>query len=132
LLAETCALVHEGNSAAVLYRLLLPWAAFNVLAHPEVIRGSVSRYLGLLSSTLSRWEEAERHFEDGLEMNERMGARPWVAHTQHDYAAMLLARDEPGDREQASRLVREALATYRQLGMRDWADKADAIESRLS
>ena len=46
-----------------------------------------------------------------------MGSRPWLAHSQHDYAAMLLARDEPGDREQASRLVREALATYRQLGM---------------
>jgi hypothetical protein len=45
---------------------------------------------------------------------------------------MLLARDEPGDREQASGLVRDALATYRQLGMRHWAEKADATESRLS
>jgi hypothetical protein len=45
---------------------------------------------------------------------------------------MLLARDEPGDREQASGLVRDALATYRQLGMREWADKAVGVESCLS
>jgi hypothetical protein len=24
-----------------------------------------------------------------------MGARPWLAHTQHDYARMLLARGRP-------------------------------------
>jgi hypothetical protein len=44
---------------------------------------------------------------------------------------MLLARDEPGDREQASGLVRDALATYRQLGMRTWAEKVDAVGSDL-
>jgi hypothetical protein len=50
-------------------------------------------------------------------MNTRMGARPWLAHTQDDYARMLLARAGPGDRERAQELLDAALATYRELGM---------------
>ena len=50
---------------------------------------------------MERWEEAAQHFEDALAMNARMGARPWLAHTQHEYAVMLLARDQPGDRAQS-------------------------------
>jgi uncharacterized protein HemY len=80
---------------------------------------------------MSHWGQAESHFERALVMNAEMGARPWLAHSQYDYAAMLLARDEPGDREQASGLVRDALATYRQLGMRTWAEKVDAVGSDL-
>jgi hypothetical protein len=64
-------------------------------------------------------------------MNAEMGTRPWLAHSQHDYAAMLLARDEAKDRERASGLVGEAGATYRRLGMGNWADEADAMASRL-
>ena len=81
LLAETSALLGDSDSAAVLYRLLLPWAAFNAADHPEGFRGSISRYLGLLATTRQRWEEAELHFEDALATNARMGARPWLAHT---------------------------------------------------
>lgn len=52
-------------------------------------------------------------------MNTRMGARPWLVRTQGDYARMLLARDEPGDRGRAKELLDEARATYREPGMRD-------------
>src|SRR5206468_4109310 len=93
LLAETCALLGDAGAAPVLYELLDPWAAFNAADHPEGIRGSVSRYLGLLATTLERWSDAERHFEEALTMNERIGARPWLAYTQEDYARMLLARN---------------------------------------
>ena len=50
-------------------------------------------------------------------MNERMGARPWVAHTQADQVRMLLRRNAEGDRERAERLLSRAQATYRELGM---------------
>ena len=38
-------------------------------------------------------------------MNERMGARPFVARTQLAYATMLTRRDTAGDREQAQALA---------------------------
>jgi hypothetical protein len=81
-------------------------------------RGSVARFLGLLATVLSRYDDAERHFEDALQMNARIRARVWVAHTQHDYARMLVARDGPGDRERAAALAAQALATAREVGMK--------------
>jgi DNA-binding SARP family transcriptional activator/tetratricopeptide (TPR) repeat protein len=129
LLAETSALVRDIESARVLYRLLAPWAPRNAADEPEGFRGSVSRYLGVLATTMTRWNEAARHFEYALEMNERMGSRPWVAHTQRDYAQMLLARNEAGDDKQALELIRSSVATYRELGMSQWAHEASELES---
>jgi DNA-binding NarL/FixJ family response regulator len=54
-----------------------------------------------------------------------MGARPWLAHTQHDYAAMLTVRNQPGDADRAAALLQEALTTARELGMR-------ALEARIA
>jgi hypothetical protein len=41
-------------------------------------------------------------------MNRRMGALPWVAYTQLEFAKMRLGRDAPGDREAAHVTLREA------------------------
>ena len=127
LLAETSELLGDTDSAAILYRLLLPWGALNVVDQAEGIRGSLARYLGLLATTMRRSEEAELHFEDALEMNAQMGARPWLAHTQHDYARMLLARDGAGDRERAQEFIVAALATYRELSMESYAARASSL-----
>jgi tetratricopeptide (TPR) repeat protein len=107
--------------------LLVPWAEFNAGDHPEGIRGAVSRYLGLVATTTKRRDEAERHFESALTMNTRMGARPWLAHTQTDYAQMLHARNRPGDRERAQELLEPALGIYRELGMETYAAGAAAL-----
>ena len=56
-----------------------------------------------------------------------MGAWPWAAHTRHDHAAMLLARDGPGDRERAEGLLTDAISTYEELGMESWAKRAVAL-----
>ena len=60
LLAESAALLGDTSSAPLLYRLLLPYGEFNVENTADAIRGSVSRYLGLLATTLERWQDA-RH-----------------------------------------------------------------------
>jgi DNA-binding SARP family transcriptional activator/tetratricopeptide (TPR) repeat protein len=129
LLAQTCSFLSDSEAATVLYGLLLPYAALNAVDVSEGLRGSASRYLGLLATTMQRWGDAERHFEDALEMNERMGVRPWLAHSQHDYARMLLDRDGPGDRERAQKLLDQAVATYEQLGMESYATSASAATS---
>jgi DNA-binding SARP family transcriptional activator len=118
LLAETAATLADTDSASTLYKQLVPWAALNTADVGEGIRGSVSRYLGLLAATARRWQDAKRHFDDALALNTRMGARPWVAYTQNDYAQMLLARDGPDDRERARDLIDAARAAFRELGMK--------------
>jgi len=119
LLAETCHLLGDSRRAAVLYQLLLPFAARNiVVATSAICYGPAARYLGLLATALGRWEDAEGHFADAAAMCERMGARPWAAHTERDWALMLRARGGPEDAERAAALLSSALSTARALGMK--------------
>ena len=82
-------------------------------------------------ATMSRWEEAVQHFEYAIEMNTALEARPYLAHTQQDYARMLIERDAPGDRDKAFRLLTEAIAVYRELGMPKHVEMAEALLSEL-
>jgi tetratricopeptide (TPR) repeat protein len=125
-LAEVCAFLGDTRRAATLYRLLLPYNGYTVIiGGSHVCYGAASRYLGMLATTMERWQDAAQHFEDALAMNARMGARPWLAHTQHQYAVMLLTRYQSGDRDKAMSLLHEALATARALGMH-------ALEGRIT
>ena len=118
LLAEYCAAMGDARRAATLYDLLLPYAERNIVtAYAIVCYGSASRHLGLLATTMSRWEAAEKHFEDAIAMNARMGAEPLAATTGCSYAEMLLARGGRGDRAKALRLLEQVLAAARDLGM---------------
>jgi DNA-binding SARP family transcriptional activator len=124
LLAEVAASFSDDLRASTMHGRLLPYADRVAVSYPEISTGSVSRYLGLLASTLSRWDDATGHFEDALTMNERIGARPWLAHTQEDYGRMLLER---GETERASELIASAVATYRELGMETYAARAQTL-----
>ena len=117
LLSEVAATLADTRAAAVLYRLLLPYAHLNAMAAGEVAIGSVARYLGLLAATTGQWDEAERQLEDAIVANQRMGARPWLAHAREELARVLLARDRPGDRRRAGKLLAAATSAYRELGM---------------
>jgi DNA-binding SARP family transcriptional activator len=118
LLAETCVILEDTERAAPLYELLSPYASLNAVAVPELALDSVSRPLGMLATLLGRFEDAARHFEEALRMNERMGARPWLAHAQEEYGRMLHLRSAEGDRERAEELLSRAQATYEELGVR--------------
>jgi DNA-binding SARP family transcriptional activator len=120
LLAEVAAQLHDRERASVLYRLLAPHARVNAMAAGEVALGPVARYLGICAATTGRWDEAAAHFEDALAMNAMLGARPLLAHAQHDYGRMLRARDDP----RAAELLARAAASFRELGMESWAAAA--------
>jgi DNA-binding SARP family transcriptional activator len=126
LLAEVCAILGDTERAESLFAYLLPYADCTAFAMPEVSHGSASRSLGILATTMSCWEEAERHFEQALEMNARMEARPWVAHTRHDYGRMLIRRGNSGDPARGEELLRAAASAYEELGMTTWQERAMA------
>jgi hypothetical protein len=56
-----------------------------------------------------------------------MGARPWLAHTYHDYARLSLARETPDGRAQAQRLLVGAIELYEALGMAPWLAQASEL-----
>jgi DNA-binding SARP family transcriptional activator len=129
-LSEVAAHLQDAERAETLYRLLGPYAHLNAVAAGEIAIGSVARYLGLLAAALARWDDAEHHFEAALEMNERMGAKPWAAHTRRDYGHMLAVRDATGDSRRAEELLAAAATTYTELGMKGALARLAATEAR--
>jgi hypothetical protein len=63
-------------------------------------------------------------------MNERLHAWPWLAHTRHEYALMLLARGRKSDRKQAADLLASATATARQLNMFALLERAGGVTAK--
>jgi class 3 adenylate cyclase len=131
LLADVCVKLDDRERAAVLYDSLLPFAD-RCASFASIFVGPVSRFLGMLATTLERWPEAEAHFQRALAMCERMGTRPWEAWTQHGYAEMLLARGERGDRTKAVELLNAALDTGHELGMKTLVDRALAAKLKVA
>jgi DNA-binding SARP family transcriptional activator len=125
LLAETASLVGDGDSANMLSALLEPWGALCAADVGEGFRGSVSRDLGLLAATTENFDAASTYFADALAANERMGARPWLAHTQRDYGKLLLRRG--GTTARAREFLDRALATYLDLGMAPHAHEVEIL-----
>jgi tetratricopeptide (TPR) repeat protein len=131
LFADVCTFLGDRHQAATLYALLSPYEDRNAIGHPELSTGSVARSLANLASTTGRFEDAERHFAVALEMNVRMGARPWVAHTRFDLAQMLLERDQPTDRERAIEELHQAAELAAALGQVALQRKAASVLARL-
>ncbi len=117
-MAEIAVALEDAPRARLLYDLLTPYADLTItMGGGSACMGSTQRYLGLLAGYLERWGEAEAHFEAAIELNARLRARPFVAHTQYVYARMLLARGDAGDQDKARDLLAAAAATADELGM---------------
>ena len=115
MLSETSVALGDAPRAAKLYEILLPYADRNVTANTAIsCFGSVSYFLGRLAVLMSRWEDAARHFEDALAMNERMGLKPWVAHTLRAYAHLLISPPNraAADLARAREMLEHAVAIY--------------------
>jgi tetratricopeptide (TPR) repeat protein len=128
LLCEVVVFLGDGRRALLLYDLLLPYADRCMTTSALLCWGSASRPLGMLATTLSRFEDAARHFEQALAMNAQIRSPLWVAHTRHDYARMLVARGRPGDSDKALELLEQVLATARELGLTALADKVRPLK----
>jgi tetratricopeptide (TPR) repeat protein len=129
-LAETAAILRDRSRAALLYELLLPHASRTVSVSPGVAcYGSVARYLGRLAATLERDAEAVAHLETALTANSRLGARPYVAETQADLAALLAARER--DPARTRELAGQARATALDLSMAPLLARVAEIERQL-
>lgn len=132
LLAEVTAFLGDEGRAAVMYDLLSPypqqqWCGIAA----EVSLGPASRPLGILATAIGRYDEAAEHFEAAIEQSERVGARPWVAHSQHAYATMLSRRGGHEAREHALALLKSALETAQEIGMASLGTRVSALMAQL-
>jgi DNA-binding CsgD family transcriptional regulator/tetratricopeptide (TPR) repeat protein len=116
-LTDACSALGDETAAALLYPELEPFGGGNVMiGHLVSCYGAADRYLGMLSATVGESERAEAHFERAMELNRRMGALTWLAHTAYEYGRFLLS-DRSGERDRASVLLGEAATLAERIGM---------------
>jgi DNA-binding CsgD family transcriptional regulator len=116
-LTDACSALGDEAAAAIVYPELEPLAGTNVMiGHLVACHGAADRYLGMLAATLGESERAEEHFERAMELNRRMGALTWLAHTAYEYGRLLVARGT-GERDRADALLGEAVALAERIGM---------------
>jgi class 3 adenylate cyclase/tetratricopeptide (TPR) repeat protein len=77
----------------------------------------VQRTAGIAATAARSWDDAEDHFRTALRQAEELPHLPEQAHTRRFFARMLLDRDGPGDRTEATRLATESADLYRHMGM---------------
>ena len=117
-LTDACTAVGDAELAAELYPELEPHSGTNVMiGHGVLVYGSADRYLAMLAATAGDSDRAAGHFEQALELNRRMGADTWLAHTAHQYGRLLLARGKAGDGALADELLAEAARLAERIGM---------------
>lgn len=131
LCALVCAHLDDAPRAKTLYTLIGPYAHRYVDMGPAWL-GSASHYLGLLSATLDRLDEANAHFSRAADAHRAIGATAWLARTQLDWAAVLLNRSSAGDASRAAELLREALVAARQLGLEAAERRAGSLLERCN
>jgi len=131
LLAEVCGILNDAGWAAIVYRQLKPYKnRLVVFGYGVGSWGSVSRALGILATTMSRWAEAEEHFKTALGLEMRSGMQPWVAWTMLAYGRMLVVQGRISDRDRADELASAARRIGTTLGMARLSDEASGLLGR--
>ena len=116
--SEVAVSLGDTEAAQTIYDLMLAYKNMTITAGvATVCFGAASRYLGMLSATLGDFEKAAEHFEHALEMNAASGSRPWLAHTQAEYANLLLKTGGEKALGRASSLSEQAWAIAAELDM---------------
>lgn len=125
--AEACAEVDHADAARQLLPLLEPYAdRFATGGMGAICLGSMARFVGRVAHCAGRLDHADRYFQRALAAHRRAGAVLFIAHTQRQHAALLLARDLPADPAKAKAKLAEADQIYRGLGLAHVHDQSSA------
>jgi class 3 adenylate cyclase len=117
-LSLTASYLGAAKAAEVLYEMLAPYAnrCTPILVGAACL-GSNHAFLGHLAEAAGRLDRAADHFEQALDVNERIGAAFLAPRIDYAFARTLLARDGDGDRDRATELIEKGLEAARKLGL---------------
>ena len=93
--------------------------------------GSLQRVAGDLALATGRVDEAIHRYTDAIDMNARIGARPFLALSRLGLANALVAKRNPGDLPTARPLVTEAAAEFRRLDLPGPLAAADTLLAHI-
>jgi DNA-binding SARP family transcriptional activator len=117
-LSEVAATLGDPDLACGIEDRLRPFSGLVVAAGPAAhCPGAVDRYLGQLSATLGRWEDAQALYEGALGIDEGLRSPPLLARTRYWYGRMLVERGARSDTARARDLLAASFETAAGLGM---------------
>jgi tetratricopeptide (TPR) repeat protein len=124
-LTEAIAALGTIDHARTMYELLEPWSGQGIVVGQGLdMPGAADRYLGMLSATVGRTDEADAQYAAAVELEDRMQAPPLVARTRYWWGRALLTRGHGGDVERAVALLEQCVPTADELGMTRLASDA--------
>ncbi len=130
-LAEATEVAQNPAMSAILYECALPMErrihACGVVTF--ACEEPMTRALGMLAAQCGRWDESAGHFEDALARVDALGAPPYRARIELDFASALLRRGRSEDVARARGLLESALAASERLGIPAIMDAATALLS---
>jgi tetratricopeptide (TPR) repeat protein len=133
LLSELCCYFGDKSRAETLRNLLAPFANRNATYLGLISLGSVAAFLGKLDALRGRFQEAAAHFEQAIEFNERIGARPWLAEAQYEFGRMLSTENSIRDDKRAFALLDSSRRIAASIGSVRLLSKIDVLDkSRIS
>ena len=127
---EGLAVLDERDEAAKLYPLVLEAVATDRLLRTLDLR-LLEAVAGMAAAAGGQWEKAEEHFETALRQAHELPNKMEQPEVRRWYARMLIDRDGPGDRDKAFRLLTEAIAMYREIGMPKHVEMAEKLLGEL-
>jgi len=94
--------------------------------------GAADRYLGMAAAATGRFDEAERHYQSAMALEESIRGAPLLARTRYWYARLLVESGSAGaaEDERAAALVGEVTRAARALGMTRLEEQAAALLRR--
>ncbi len=117
-LAVVATAVGNAGAAAQLYAALAPYRARLVVwAGANSAWGPVSHYLGLLAAVLGQPGDAVQCFEEAVDLEEQIGALPYLAHSLDGLADALVLRGGASDAGRASDYRCRAREIAERMGM---------------
>jgi tetratricopeptide (TPR) repeat protein len=129
--AEAVAVLDEREAAAALVPLLSEaLETGDVLTLPWGHR-LLNTVAGMAAATAGAWPEAEAHYTMAISEAEALPHRIEQPEVRHWYARMLLDRAARGDRDNARRLLEEAIGMYGALNMTAHVQRAEALLTRV-
>jgi tetratricopeptide (TPR) repeat protein len=127
---EGLAVLGEREEAAKLYPLVGEAIDTRALLR-DVFGGLLQTVAGIAAAAGGQWEKAEEHYQTALRQAHELPSVIEQPEVRRWYARMLTDRDAPGDRDKAFRLLTEAIAMYRRIGMPKHVEMAQALLSSM-
>jgi DNA-binding CsgD family transcriptional regulator/tetratricopeptide (TPR) repeat protein len=102
-LGSVAATLEDHGRSQLFYEALVPYSG-RVVSHGPLLTGPVDLTLGVLATTIGRYDDAERHFAASADLCQHMEAPAWLGRTRRAWARMLHRRSGPGDALRARQL----------------------------